>query len=116
MKAEVYKFLVESDSENGINIQTLSDLLADYFANKVQNMVDHRIPASEYPGEIRKLSSKRCIVKLCDNHSHEGKFIGDLCSPCYEYIAEGQGINSQAYRNTVVTACNNILDSIKQTN
>ena len=115
VKAEVYTFLVESDSENGIDIEKLSDLVVNYFANKVQGMVDQRIPASEYPGEIRKLFSKRCIVKLCTNHSHEGKFIGDLCSPCYNYIALGEGTHSQIYRNSAITAKKDLLDKINKT-
>jgi len=42
----------------------------------------------------------KCIVKDCENHEHEGKFIGDLCSPCHEFITTGIGVHSQAYRNT----------------
>lgn len=43
--------------------------------------------------------SIRCVVKNCVNHKHQGKFVNDLCAPCYEYIALGEGICSQAYRN-----------------
>jgi len=42
----------------------------------------------------------KCIVKDCENHTHEGGFVGDLCSPCHEFITTGQGVCSQAYRNT----------------
>ncbi len=42
----------------------------------------------------------KCIVKDCKNHTNEGGFIGDLCSPCHEFITTGQGVCSQAYRNT----------------
>jgi Na+/phosphate symporter len=42
----------------------------------------------------------KCIVKNCENHSHQGKFIGELCSPCHRYITEGEGKYSQAYRNS----------------
>ena len=41
-----------------------------------------------------------CIVKNCQNHRCEGKFVGDLCSPCHTFIMTGEGIYSQAYRNT----------------
>ena len=41
----------------------------------------------------------RCIVKDCQNHEHQGRFIGSLCSPCHEYITKGEGRHSQAYRN-----------------
>ena len=41
-----------------------------------------------------------CIVKDCQNHRHEGKFVGDLCSPCHTFITTGEGKYSQAYRNS----------------
>lgn len=43
----------------------------------------------------------KCIVKNCQNHTHQGKFVGDLCSPCYEFARGGEGRYSQLYRNTV---------------
>ena len=42
----------------------------------------------------------KCIVKDCLNHQHEGKFAGDLCSPCHTFITTNEGKYSQAYRNT----------------
>jgi hypothetical protein len=42
---------------------------------------------------------KKCIVMDCANHTDEGKFIGDLCAPCHEFVATGRGVHSQAYRN-----------------
>jgi hypothetical protein len=42
----------------------------------------------------------KCVVKDCENHSHEGKFVGSLCSPCHEFISGEGGLYSQAYRNT----------------
>jgi hypothetical protein len=44
----------------------------------------------------------KCIVKDCANHKHQGKFIGDLCSPCFSFLVEGEGTFSQLYRNTVL--------------
>lgn len=46
-----------------------------------------------------KCAGIKCIVKDCVNHTHEGKFVGTLCAPCYQWIAERQGFHSQAYRN-----------------
>ena len=43
----------------------------------------------------------KCKVKDCENHEHEGLFIGFLCSPCYTFLTEGQGKHSQLYRNTI---------------
>ena len=31
----------------------------------------------------------KCIVKGCDNHTNEGGFRGDLCTPCYELLTTG---------------------------
>jgi hypothetical protein len=40
-----------------------------------------------------------CIVKDCENHKHQGHFVGDLCGPCHAFIARNEGKYSQAYRN-----------------
>ena len=47
-----------------------------------------------------RLMRIKCIVKDCQNHRHEGKFVGDLCSPCHTFITTGEGKYSQAYRNS----------------
>jgi hypothetical protein len=44
------------------------------------------------------MSRIRCIVKDCANHADEGKFVGELCSPCHEFIVSGRGKYSAAYR------------------
>lgn len=36
-----------------------------------------------------ELTAKKCIVAGCNNYSNEGKFIGDLCAPCYYYLTTG---------------------------
>ena len=41
----------------------------------------------------------KCTIKDCQNHVNEGKFIGELCAPCWDYLTNGKGIYSQAYRN-----------------
>lgn len=59
----------------------------------------------------------KCIVKDCPNHSHEGKFVGDLCSPCFNFLAAGEGESSQAYENTVLKereACAEAVTGIQQ--
>lgn len=42
----------------------------------------------------------KCIVKGCENHKDEGGFEDGMCLPCYLFITTGDGIYSQAYRNT----------------
>jgi hypothetical protein len=31
---------------------------------------------------------------------HEGRFVGELCTPCHIFITTGEGTYSQAYRNS----------------
>jgi hypothetical protein len=64
---------------------------ADYF---VEMGFTDLIPLYTHP--VKEL---KCIVKDCENHKHEGSFNGDVCSPCYQFIAHGKGVYSQAYRN-----------------
>ncbi|WP_157639945.1 hypothetical protein [Burkholderia ubonensis] len=40
---------------------------------------------------------EKCIVKGCLNHRHQGRFIGDLCSPCHAMLTEGKYIPSSAW-------------------
>lgn len=53
---------------------------------------------SDYKYRIKSQGTK-CITKDCENHTSEGKFVGDLCKPCWDYIVNGKGVYSQAYRN-----------------
>lgn len=32
----------------------------------------------------------KCIVAGCQNHKDEGRFVGDLCAPCYNMITTGE--------------------------
>lgn len=41
----------------------------------------------------------KCSVKDCENHSHQGDFVGLLCAPCHNFISGGAGIYSQASRD-----------------
>ena len=42
----------------------------------------------------------KCAVKDCENHAHQGHFVGLLCLPCHTFIAGDGGSYSQAYRNS----------------
>jgi len=47
---------------------------------------------------------EKCIVFSCQNHKDEGKFVGDLCGPCHEFIVTGRGDvagSSAIYRSAV---------------
>jgi hypothetical protein len=54
----------------------------------------------------------KCIVKDCANHSHEGKFVNDLCKPCFQFLTTGEGKYSQVYRNTVLKEREAIIQEI----
>jgi hypothetical protein len=32
----------------------------------------------------------RCIVHGCVNYRHQGRFVGNLCAPCHDYITTGR--------------------------
>ena len=49
---------------------------------------------------MEKVVRKKCIVMNCANHTDEGKFVGDMCSPCHTFVTSGRGVHSQAYRNS----------------
>lgn len=36
------------------------------------------------------MNDKKCIVFGCSNKQNQGKFVGDICAPCYEYITTGK--------------------------
>ncbi len=48
---------------------------------------------------MEERKEKKCIVFNCTNHSDDGKFHGDFCYPCWEFICTGKGKYSQLYRN-----------------
>ncbi len=61
----------------------------------------------------------KCLVDGCDNRDDQGKFIGRLCAPCFEYLTEGKGEYSQACRNEkerirMKLAMEHIYSSIKE--
>ena len=56
----------------------------------------------------------KCIVKDCENHVHQGNFVGAICAPCNQFLTTGEGKYSQLYRNTVAAereACAKVCDA-----
>lgn len=39
----------------------------------------------------------KCIVKGCENHTHEGVFVGLLCGPCWNMLTTGEYNPSKAW-------------------
>jgi hypothetical protein len=46
------------------------------------------------------MEDDKCKIPCCNNRKSQGEFIGDLCTPCYKYLYKGEGIYSQAFRNS----------------
>lgn len=43
------------------------------------------------------MSGVKCIVHGCQNHTHQGKFVGDLCMPCHIMLTTGRRNPSNAW-------------------
>lgn len=43
------------------------------------------------------MKSRKCIVHGCKNHTDQGAFVGDLCSPCHSMITTGELIPSDSF-------------------
>ena len=39
----------------------------------------------------------KCIVLGCTNHQGEGRFVGELCAPCYTMLTQGKKMPSDAW-------------------
>ena len=51
--------------------------------------------------EVVQALGTKCVVKDCTNHTHQGSFVGLLCTPCHSFISGGDGgVYSQVARNT----------------
>jgi hypothetical protein len=60
---------------------------------------------------------RRCEIPGCKNHTDEGCFVGQFCSPCHNYVvgkSAGSSMNpSQAYQNELVKANFRALSSVR---
>lgn len=76
-----------------------------WFSNNEQQTIDSFNRFDDGLTILRnKLATKEekyCLVKGCINNTCKGQFIGELCRPCYEFVAYGSGRCSQAYRNAI---------------
>jgi hypothetical protein len=44
-------------------------------------------------------NNMKCRVHNCTNKTEEGRFMGGICSPCFDYLVNQMDNNSQAKRN-----------------
>jgi hypothetical protein len=84
-KAALEQFVKPADDSAAYHGWVLREVLFDN-----GEPVGHREP---------RQASHKCIVKNCENHANQGRFVGDLCTPCHGFITTGEGVYSQAYRN-----------------
>ena len=61
--------------------------------------------------DIRGVENE-CLISGCTNQRNEGTFVGNLCSPCFKYLANKEGENSQAFRNE--QSLKNLQKSLRQ--
>lgn len=60
------------------------------------------------------MNDKKCTVFGCSNKQHEGKFVGDICAPCYEYITTGRvGCTDSFLKYININTLENYLNYIK---
>lgn len=50
---------------------------------------------------VHLTGARRCLVRDCSNYTDEGRFIGDVCSPCWSFMITGRANSSQACRNVL---------------
>jgi hypothetical protein len=64
-----------------------------------------------------KDKTKKCLIPGCANQSGEGGFVGDFCSPCYNYVvgknAGGPHNPSQAWKNEMVKSNFRFISSMR---
>lgn len=85
-------------------------LNGDYCEMCVENhavMIIRAVRASHLVG------ARKCLIPGCQNHTDEGKFIGDLCFPCHDYVFKNKGVDSQAYRNEITKSNLRMASKIK---
>jgi len=95
------KYTVDTkiDSENGDIIQSVTNEFNDVqtvLFTTITKTRDEQIKNALIslgwtpPKEQAKIpSSSKCLVSCCQNHRHEGTFIGDICGPCFQMITTG---------------------------
>ena len=52
--SEVYDYWYKGDSQRLVDHKMFAELIVRECAQTVQDFVDHRIPASEYPARLKK--------------------------------------------------------------
>ena len=67
----------------------------------LQKIVDDLVEAA-YSKEEPEYLFDKCIVKGCQNHRTQGKFIKDLCWPCYDMLSTGEVMHGDTWIHQLV--------------
>lgn len=106
---------IKASSETFMSPQ--ENLFAELIVRECADLIDSMEHSSQYFPHVAdaikehfeiEARGMKCLVKDCANHGHEGGFVGDLCVPCYQFITTGEGVYSQAYRNTAPKELNEV--------
>ena len=66
-----------------ISKDQLKDVVVNYKTSKEAELMYETL-------EDCYCSTDNCVVKGCQNMKWQGKFVGDICSPCYRMITTGE--------------------------
>ena len=57
---------------------------------------------------------RKCIAKGCANHSHQGRFVDDLCLPCHTMIVSGEVRRGTTFIHDLHARLTTIKDALNQ--
>jgi len=63
--------------------------------SKVGNPSEYQVIVPE------EYKPKKCVVFGCTNTTYDGKFVGDMCSPCYHMITTGEVGPTDSFLNRI---------------
>lgn len=79
----------DTKKKNNIEVNvSLNSILASMTKEQKTQMYFALLP--HLSNDLYPLPNKKCLVKGCTNRTSEGKFIGDLCVPCYNMLESGK--------------------------
>ena len=52
---------------------------------------------------IDRMKDNKCIVHGCSNHADQGRFVGEMCSPCHTMITTGKVMPTDSFLNQITS-------------
>ena len=50
-----------------------------------------------------RMKDNKCIVHGCSNHADQGRFVGEMCSPCHTMITTGKVMPTDSFLNQITS-------------